>query len=179
MRKQQGFSLLEMMIGMLILIIAVMGFTSMLFIQTQGNKVARGTDEAATIAQGTVESLSNVQFSVLGTDASVPCPNGRSNADVCTEGPLNRLGSTTGQEPYLYYRSIVICQSGSTAAAGASPQQCGDALSGANRPSELACNTLTLSSREKMIRVLVSWTDKYGRCHSVNTDSISFNWSGT
>ncbi|MCB0307975.1 MAG: prepilin-type N-terminal cleavage/methylation domain-containing protein [Bdellovibrionales bacterium] len=178
--NSHGFSLLEMMIGMVLILISVMGFASMIAMQAQGNKVARGTDEAATLAQASVESLSNVQFSVLGTDVASPCLNGLTPGQVCNEGPLNRLGTTTGDPPFLYHRNIVICDNTtSSVLAGSSPQYCGNALTGINRPEQLACSTLTLTSREKMIRVLVSWNDKYGRCHHVHTDSMSFDWSGS
>ena len=42
----------------------------------------------------------------------------------------------------------------------------------------LACSTLTpaLTAREKMVRVLVGWTDRNGKCHSRASSSLAFNW---
>ncbi len=74
---------------------------------------------------------------------------------------------------------MVICTaSDSGIVAGDHPQKCGYLSSNETRPPELACDGLSLSSREKLIRVLVSWIGRDGMCHSRNADSLAFRWAG-
>lgn len=180
-RVEKGFTIIEMLVGVVIFMIGIIGFSGMTMMQAQGHRVARGSDDASTLLQSAIEGYSNVLWDDLGTDTSSPTTNGLSNGDVATEGPLNRIGQAvgTGTGPYSYYRSTVICtNSTSGVAAGANPTYCGGSVSGANRPPVLACSTLTPTptAREKMVRVLVGWTDRNGKCHSRASSSLAFNW---
>ncbi|MFH1018978.1 MAG: prepilin-type N-terminal cleavage/methylation domain-containing protein [Pseudomonadota bacterium] len=178
LRPERGFTMVEMMVGMIIFIVGLVGFAGMVGMQAQGNRMAQGADDSATLLQSAIEDMTNVTWADLGNDAGLPTVNGLTNAGVWTEGPLNVIGEVigTGTGPYTYYRSIVICTFGDTTAAGATPTYCGSSIGGTNRPPELACDTLGLNSREKMIRVLVSWTDRNGKCHYKAADSLAFQW---
>jgi type II secretory pathway pseudopilin PulG len=180
-KREGGFTIIEMMVGVVIFMIGVIGFAGMTMMQAQGNRVAKGSDEAATLLQSAVEDYGNVRWNALGTDASAPSINGLSGAEVLTEGPLNKIGQVqgTGSGPYSYYRSTVVCGNGQTGVTtGSTPQYCGSVLTGNNRPPQLACSTLTPAptAREKMIRILVAWTDRNGQCHYKTTNSLAFNW---
>lgn len=177
--KENGFTLLELMVGGVIFLIGVLGFTGMVMMQARGNKNAKGLDEAQTLLQTMVEDLQAVTFNNLGNSSGLPTTQGLTSANVWTDGPMNKLGQSlgTGTGPYLYYRSVVVCsQSTVSVATGQSPQYCGGSLGGNNRPAALACSTITpaLSNREKLIRILVSWTDRTGQCHYKSTDSLAF-----
>lgn len=180
-RMLQGFTLVEMMVGVTIFMVGVMGFTGMMLMQAHGNRVAKGSDEAATLLQSAIEDYANVLFENLGTDTSVPTSNGLTAGNIATEGPINKLGQPegTGNGPYSYYRSVVVCDSSlSTLAAGANPQHCNGDILGSNRPPELACDNISpaLTAREKLIRILVAWRDRNGTCHSKTSNSLAFDW---
>jgi prepilin-type N-terminal cleavage/methylation domain-containing protein len=179
--KEKGFTLIEMMVGVTIFLIGVVGFAGMTVMQAQGNRVAKGSDEAATLLQSAIEDYSNVLWNNLGNDASSPSINGLTGADVLVEGPLNKLGQPkgTGSGPYSYYRALVVCSPATSAVIpGANPQYCGGDVLGSNRPPQLACSTLTpaLTAREKMVRILVAWSDRTGSCHYRTSNSLAFNW---
>jgi prepilin-type N-terminal cleavage/methylation domain-containing protein len=177
-RPFAGFTLIELLVGMIIIGVGVVGFAGMILLQAQGNRVAQGADDASTLLQSAIEDLTNISWTNLGNDTGLPTSNGLINAGVWTLGPLNVIGQEigTGTGPYSYYRSIVVCQSGDTTAVGTSPTYCGSSLGGTNRPAELACTTLVLNSREKLIRVLVAWSDRGGKCHWKAADSLAFSW---
>jgi len=148
--------------------------------QTKVNRSSKGTDESATIMQSIVEDLNNVQFDTLGSATSIPTTVGLANGSVWTVGPLNKLGqdSTEGGSsggPYTYYRNVVICQYTMVVASNSS-EHCGGGLN-STRPPELAClSGAVTSNREKLVRVLVGWTDRDGKCHYKNTDFVAFKW---
>ncbi len=176
--ESKGFTLLELMVGLVIFMIGITGLMGMIIMQAQGNRISKGLDEASTVVQAQVETMAAVTYSDLGTDASAPSTNGLSNASILAQGPLNRLGQSigTGTGPYSYYRYSVICDSTTSSVAPSStPDYCG--LLGSARPPELACSTISpaLTNREKMIRVLVAWTDRNGKCHYKTSDSLQFN----
>jgi prepilin-type N-terminal cleavage/methylation domain-containing protein len=182
-RDAAGFSLIEVLVGLIIFVVGLAGFVGMTMMQAQGNRVAKGSDEASTLLQSEIEDFANVLFNALGTDAVAPSINGLTGANVMTQGPLNRIGDPqgTGTGPYSYYRSAVVCTSATTGiTAGANYVHCGSTFTAALRPPELACDALTpaLTAREKMIRVMVSWTDRNGRCHYRTSNSLTFNWAG-
>ncbi len=174
------------MVGLIIFAIGIIGFGGMTLVISRGNRQARATDDAGTLAQSAIEDIAGVTWATLGSDVDLSngAPNGLNNALVRTEGPLNRLGQTlgTGSGPYSYYRHLVVCPPSPTTgydqAAGSTPIYCGGSLSGNNRPSELACSTISpaLTSREKLVRVIVGNTDKAGNCHWKHVDSLAFNW---
>jgi prepilin-type N-terminal cleavage/methylation domain-containing protein len=177
----KGFTLVEMMVGVVIFLIGVVGFAGMTLMQAHGNRVAKGSDEAATLLQSAIEDFSNILWTSLGTDPTIPSINGLDGANVLVEGPLNRIGDSqgTGTGPYTYYRATVICSSSTIGVApGSNPQYCNGNVLGSNRPPQLACSNLSpaLSVREKMIRVLVAWTDRSGSCHYKTSNSLAFNW---
>ncbi|MFH1262606.1 MAG: prepilin-type N-terminal cleavage/methylation domain-containing protein [Pseudomonadota bacterium] len=180
-RSDPGFTLIEVMVGVVIFVVGLIGFAGMTMMQAQGNRVAKGSDEAATLLQSAIEDFANVAWNALGTDASAPSLNGLNGGSVYTIGPLNKIGqeSGAGSGPYSYFRSIVICTSATTGVTvGGSPTYCGGNVTGTYRPPELACDNLNpaLSTSEKLIRALVGWTDRNGRCHYKVTNSLSFNW---
>jgi prepilin-type N-terminal cleavage/methylation domain-containing protein len=191
---QHGFTILELMVGVFILTIGILGFSGMVMMQAQGTRIAKGLDEAATLVQSQVETLDNVTWADLGNQSAGSCItgcNGFTNGDVWTEGPLNRNGESTCSpstgNPCSYYRSTVICtENTKSVKPGNNPLYCGSTLSGDNRPQALACekdDTLAEAmredpnSREKIIRVLVAWTDRNGKCHYKRTDAVAFQWS--
>ena len=133
------------------------------------------------MVQNTVEEFAGLCWDDVGTDASAPSTNGLDNADILTDGPLNRNLEATGvgDPPYIYYRHIVICTDGDASVTpGGDPEYCGGSLTDSNRPPELACSTLALTSREKLVRILITWYDKNGDCHYKAEDSLVFDWDG-
>ncbi len=179
LKSIKGFTLIEMMVALVLLSIGMLGFSAMSILMVKATRTASTADEAATISQSTIETLTAITWANLGTDTAMPAPNGLNNAQVRTEGPLNRNGEAegTGTGPYLFYRHVVVCSNTtSTVAPGASPDLCATSITASNRPATLSCSTITpaLTAREKMIRVLVSWLDRNGQCRYKNNDSLSF-----
>jgi prepilin-type N-terminal cleavage/methylation domain-containing protein len=172
----KGFSLLELMVGLIILAVGILGFSGMTILMTRGTTQAQKLDEAATLTQSRIEDLAAVRWADLGTNTSLPAPGGLANAEVLTEGPINRNGDAigTGQGPYLYYRHVVICSETDTVTAGTAPEYCSSSVGGTKRPPELACSGLGLSAREKMIRVIVAWNERSGECKLKAVDSLAF-----
>jgi prepilin-type N-terminal cleavage/methylation domain-containing protein len=179
-----GFNLIELMVGITLMAIGLLGFAGMLIIQTRGTRIARKIDEAATLVQATIEDMSAICWDELGKDTTMPAPNGLDNAVIRTDGPLNRNGEAegVGDGPYVFYRHVVICKDTDTGVTtGADPEDCGvNGMTGGVRPAELACDNIPggISSREKYMRVGVTWVDSMGVCHHKVTDSIHFDWDG-
>lgn len=179
--RLSALSLMELMVGLLVLMVGMVGLASMMTLQYSGKKSTREINEAATLMQSKIENMQYVVWTVLGTDNAAPAPNGLTSAGIYTEGPLNRIGLSSalgGTGPFSYYRHTVVCNPGDTTAAGASPSYCGNDLSGAKRPAELACSSFTLGAKEKIVRVMVTWTERDGRCKHIETDAMSYNWAG-
>lgn len=180
--RLKGFTLLELMVGLVIFTIGIVGFSGMIMMQAQGTRTARTADEAATLVQSTIKDMTGICWDYLGNNSSLPAPSGLTNGTIRVEGPLNRNGEEIGggsTGPYPYYRHAVVCKWGAVVGAGSPPYQyCGSGLA-SNRPPELSCpSTLLASNSEKMIRVLVNWTDKGGACHHKATDAMAFDWDG-
>lgn len=179
-KPQRAFTLVEMLVGLVILSVGVLGFVSMMIVQIRGNRGARNTNDMATLVQSTVENMSGLCWDDVGTDLTSPSTNGMAAGGIDMQGPYNRLGqlSGTGTGPYHYYRYVVVCSSSTAAVTAATtPAYCGT-ISSTNRPAELACSSFTLSTREKVIRVLYSWRDSDGKCHWKSTDTLTFDWDG-
>ena len=177
--KSSAFTMIEMLVAMILLSVGLLGFSAMSVLMIKASRTSSKADESATLAQDAVEDLSAVAWDDLGTDTALPAANGLANADVRSEGPINRNGETegTGTGPYIYYRYVVVC---ALAHIAVSPQgnqdPCAEGTTDitAHRPPELACNTAGLSTREKLIRVVVSWHDRNGECRYKATDSLVF-----
>ena len=178
--NKKGFTLLEMMVGLVIFSIGALGFVGMTMMTMKGTQISKGRNEAATLTQSLIENLSGHAFEDLGTNTTLPAPFGLDNAVILTEGPLNREGQTIGggaTGPFRYYRYSAICDDLDGVGAGSPQAYCGS-IGDSNRPQELACDNLSLGNREKMIRVVVSYTDRAGACKKVHLDSLAFDWDG-
>lgn len=178
LKLKNGFTMMEMMVALVLLSIGLLGFTAMSVLMIKSTRTASKMDEASTLSQATIEDMGSVTWDNLGTDTTAPAANGYTSATVRTEGPLNKNGfvdGTSGQTgPYIFYRHLVVCSSTTTVAAGASPSQCAGTITSTNRPPQLSCNGSTLTTREKLLRVLISWSDRNGECRFKAVDSLVF-----
>jgi hypothetical protein len=173
--------LLELLIGLLIMAVAATGFVGMLLVQFRAGNFTQKTDESATLMQSTIETFAGVCWDFLGSDVTGPSTEGLLNGDILTDGLLNRNGeeSGIGVGPYVYYRHIVVCTIAEAGLVKDDPfEYCGSNLTGL-RPPELACDvTPALTSREKLVQVLITWYDQNGECHWRHNSSLAFDWDG-
>ncbi|MCB1197763.1 MAG: prepilin-type N-terminal cleavage/methylation domain-containing protein [Deltaproteobacteria bacterium] len=184
--RRRGFTLLEIMVAMLVFGIGVLGFSAMLVTMNKGQRFSQRKNEAITLAQSQIEILAGESWDDIGTDVALPSSYGLDNALILNSNLLNLRGNESGggePGPFLYQRYVVICTEDEDAgspgevSAGSPEEYCGT-LSDANRPQELACDNLTLTSREKMIRILISYRNSQGTCKYHSMDSLHFDWDG-
>jgi prepilin-type N-terminal cleavage/methylation domain-containing protein len=67
-KKNKGFTLVEVLAGMLILSVGLLLLLPMMVVSMQGNDFARGFTEASMLIKEKMEELKNMSLPVSGTD---------------------------------------------------------------------------------------------------------------
>jgi len=69
--SQQGFTLIEVMIAILLSAIAVVGLVGIYSVQTRGSSVSRHTTEAAVLAEDRMETLRTQTVPATGSESGL------------------------------------------------------------------------------------------------------------
>jgi Tfp pilus assembly protein PilV len=182
-KNQDGFSLLEVIIS-LGLLIMIIGLMPMITVVQQSNIHSAGSTSMTNIAMSLSESLGMMDYSDVGSDSFANCTDAEgyvansSTEGVCVEGPLNQLGytnaSNSSDDVYMYYRYSVVCTSAANLPGGYTQSVCD--LPSANYVGgpvvdDLACNASEYSNISKEIKVVVAYRDKNGKCKKTSLRS--------
>ncbi len=156
---ENGFTLIEVLIAMVILSIALLGLSSMNLYTIQGNNFARLATAAVALAQDKIEALKNLSY----TDAQL------TDSNTGNDGSYTALQSTTTVDS----QEANIDEKGNSGTGGTYTRVTNIANSGTGANSY--ANT-------KLIVVIVSWSDSSGS-HSVTLTTMKgckeFNAAGT
>jgi type IV pilus assembly protein PilV len=163
-----GFTLIEVMIAMVVLLMGMLGVMAMQYYSIGGNSSSRELRIATSLAQEMVEQLKGTPYANLagGTDNPLPVfatPGADAPTVQATSGNVN------------YTRSWWILPN-CTELAGAAPGNVNACLlNGANAP---ACSTVpdaAVPSPASAIRTRTCWVDVNGTNHSVTLDTIRWD----
>lgn len=192
-QRNQGFTLIEVVVS-LGLLIMIIGLLPMVTIIQNSNNYSSGSTAMTNIAMALIERYNMMSFSQLGSDSAMSCideggvaMNGSSNG-VCVENKMNQLGQTQGYNTYLnmsdddiyfYQRFSVVCTNTFNLPGGYVGQRCPypTANSGTGPvANELSCSASNYTNQTKEIKVLVAYTDKYGKCRKQGLRSWKVNY---
>lgn len=146
----KGFSLVEVMVALVILLIGMLGIMGMQYYAVSGNANSRELRMATNLGQDMIETLKSTAYDNLATNADIPTSN------VWISGGLN------------FNRSWWVV-----------PNCIALTVAGANNlcPNVPAICTVAgvLTAPVSAVRARVCWTDKAGGNHAVTLDSVRWN----
>ena len=89
--QERGFTLLETLIAMIILVVGIVAVANLLLVASASNSVANRGTAAATLASQQLEQLARMPFNNLveGGDLDTPCGGGNS---FCVQQDLDGVG---------------------------------------------------------------------------------------
>ncbi len=156
MRTQKGFTLIEIMIAMVILLVGILGVMSMQFYAVSGNASSREMRIATSLDQEFIEQLQATPYAELASGNNTePVP--------LTEATISGGVDFTmiwWVEPDCVALSLtdddLTCDANLSAKCSADPDT-------------------TVAVESSAIRVRTCWTDKNGSVRSVTMDSLRWN----
>lgn len=148
---QRGFTLVEVMIAMVILLIGMLGVMGMQYYAVSGNTSSREMRVATSLSQQVIEQFKATPYANLGAFAPDPIP-----ANIALSGGVNYVRS------WWVVPDCVGLNPGGNACAGVAPA-CASNPDGAP------------NIQVSAVRAQTCWTDKDGVNHSVTLDSLRWN----
>ena len=154
MRNKNGFTLIESMVAMTVLLIGILGVMGMQYYAITGNASSRELRVATTLTSELLAQLIGTPYTIMvvrgdGTEAPV----------TATDYGNNDFSFTAATGGMVFTRSWWI-EGGCSAMSPVVGDLCGAA---GNNPT---CATVT-TAPISMIRAKTCWTDKNGTAHSV------------
>jgi len=111
--KEKGFTILEVLIGVVILGIGLLGLIEMQVAAVTGNTSANLMSVATTLAQDQIEKLRNLSFTdpnladIVANNATLSNPTNIASIDHADpNNPIDDSGGTTGLRRYLRFWNI-------------------------------------------------------------------------
>ena len=111
--KEKGFTILEVLIGVVILGIGLLGLIEMQVAAVTGNTSANLMSVATTLAQDQIEKLRNLSFTdpnladIVANNATLGNPPNIASIDHADpNNPIDDSGGTTGLRRYLRFWNI-------------------------------------------------------------------------
>ena len=147
--KNNGFTLIEVMISLVILMVGMLGVMGMQYYAITGNTSSRDLNNATNFGLDLIEQLKTTPYSFLSSGTDSP------SSGVAISG------------------NVQFDRAWTVAANCMALSDDGDAF-----PPLSACATVpdgAVSSAVSAIRVKTRWTDKNGDYHFVNLDSLRWN----
>ena len=189
-RLDRGFTIIEVMVAMVVLAIGLLGMAGMTLMVIKGGTDASRMTYATNLAADKIESLKDVAWLSLGgytgtctyneslsnwSGASgykaLALPTGCDNNEIMIEEELNQQGAycreDAANKPCFFTRRWVICQPSEVSVSDSS-----DACNLTGRIPELACTSGEVATKQKKIKMVVSWRDKSGRCHFISMTTV-------
>jgi len=155
MKKQKGFTLIEVMIAMVVLLVGILGVMSMQYYSVSGNASSREMRIATGISQQLIEQLKATPYAELASGAD-PDPV-----------PMNETTISSGIDYTMRWWVITDCVALSL---NADDDTCANLAA--------ACFSdpdTTRIVQSSAIRVRTCWTNKNGSNRSVTMDSLRWN----
>lgn len=156
--SDKGFSLIEVMIALVVLLIGMLGIMGMQYYAVSGNATSRELRLATNLGQDMIESLKSTPY------ANILILAGQNTLDNPTAGSALTGGVSFQRRWWLQTNCIELDVTGAT-------NICTNAAS--------TCSTLPggVTVPVSAVRTRVCWTDKSGGDHAVTLDSIRWNES--
>ncbi len=145
----KGFTLIEVMIAMVILLVGMLGVMGMQYYAISGNTSSREMRVATSLSQEMIEQLTGTPFLLLANGNDVPVLGGAIAGGVA------------------FTRAWWVVPNCASIAAGA-------AGCGAGAPACLVIPGATVV-QSTAIRARTCWTDRQGTAHAVTLDSLMVN----
>jgi prepilin-type N-terminal cleavage/methylation domain-containing protein len=158
-RSEKGFSLIEVMIAFVVLLIGMLGIMGMQYYAVSGNAASRELRVATALGQDVVESLKSTPYNVLLLDPD--------RSDTPVSSPATTGGITYNRRWWVVQNCIAITFSGTDDdTCGAAPQaQC----------TANGVPDASVAAPVVAVRARACWTDKNDNPHNVTLDSIRWD----
>ena len=150
--SEKGFTLIEVMIALVILLIGMLGIMGMQYYAVSGNATSRELRMATNLGQDMIESLKAGPYGNLSTSSDIP-----------TTGVAISGGIIFTRTWWVQSNCLALNVSGAA-------NLCTNAVS--------TCTSVpdgTLSVPVSAVRTRACWTDKTGVNHAVTIDSVKWN----
>ena len=149
--SEKGFSLIEVMISLVILLVGMLGIMGMQYYAVSGNATSRELRMATNLGQDMIESLK-----------STPYGNLTSSSDTPTSGAAISGGINFNRRWWVVSNCIAITLAGDDNSCAAMAAACTSAPGGVTVP-------------VSAVRARACWTDKTGAIHSVTMDTVRWD----
>ena len=161
---ENGFTLIEVMISMVVLLIGMLGVMAMQYYAVSGNATAREIRTATGLAQEAIEQLKGTPYQFVLSGSDFPFVN-LNPGDAATDS------TTTGG--IAYARTWWVVPDCMTLAAN--PGAAGAECNPGNVPACAADPDAALVAPISAIRARTCWTDSDGATHFVTIDTKRWN----
>jgi prepilin-type N-terminal cleavage/methylation domain-containing protein len=151
--SQKGFSLIEVMIALVVLLIGMLGVMSMQYYAIKGNASSRELRIATDLSRDAMEELETVAYANLADGFDNPF------GDIAAVEPTISGGETFTRVWWVVPNCIDLLGNGNTCAPAGAPG-CVES------PDNLLIMNISA------VRTRTCWTDKHGVMHSVSLDSV-------
>ncbi len=148
--SDSGFSLIEVMVALVVLLIGMLGVMGMQYYSVSGNAASRELRIATNLTQQLVEQMKSTPYTGLGSNTDVPALN------VAMSGGVNF------SRAWWVVPDCVGLAAGGNLCAGGAP----------------ACTTDpdgAVAVQISAIRTRSCWTDRRGVAHAVTLDTLRWN----
>jgi type IV pilus assembly protein PilV len=150
-KSEKGFSLIEVMIALVVLLVGMLGIMGMQYYAVSGNAASRELRMATNLGQDMIESLK-----------STPYGNLSSNSDTPVSGVAISGGVDFDRRWWVVSNCIAITLAGDDNSCTAMAASCTSAPGGVTVP-------------VSAVRARACWTDKTGGIHSVTMDTVRWD----
>ncbi len=150
--KRQGFTLIEVMIALVILLIGMLGVMSMQYYAVSGNTASREMRIATNLSQAIIEQIKSTPYTNLASGTDLP------PAGTAISGGLN------------FTRSWWVVPDCVGLTLTADNNTCGNLATACTSDPD---GTMVVSV--SAVRARTCWTDKYGDNHSVTLDTLRWD----
>ncbi len=147
--RNSGFTLIEVMISLVILLVGTLGVMGMQYYAISGNTSSRELVNATNLGQDLIEQLKTSPYSILSSGEDVPASGSALTGNISFE----RAWTVVPNCMYLTYDKTSFPPAGG----------CNVIPDGAN------------TSAVSAIRVRVRWEDKHGKYHYVTHDTVRWD----
>ena len=149
--SSEGFSLVEVMIALVVLLVGMLGIMGMQYYAVSGNATSREVRMATNLGQDMIESLK-----------STPYGNLSSSSDTPTSGVAISGGINFDRRWWIVSNCIALTLAADDNSCTAMAASCTSAPGGVTVP-------------VSAVRARACWTDKSGGVHSVTMDSLRWD----
>ena len=109
MRNRAGFTLIEILIAILLLVVALVGMASVTTMVIKGNAFSRTTTTATTLARDKMESIKNTSYAALAAGQSTDYATVGGTVQTSSSGAyFSRTSTVTADAPAANMKTVVV-----------------------------------------------------------------------